>query len=171
MPIKIAGEDDVVPPKGLRVGKQLDVVERAGLREMAGRFVHVDRVPERDGGDDEVERHGPFLLGGVGAIMNASLRVGKYGPGQRVSRFALVEACMAFHAQVGVFDPVEHEERALDPADFTQGKVEPVLLAVRSKLAQDFRRFERLVADAGSEPHDITPMLPDHLFVDWPPDE
>lgn len=88
-----------------------------------------------------------------------------------MSRFTLVEACVAFHAQVGVFDPVEHEERALDPADFTQGKVEPVLLAVRSKLAQDFRRFERLVADAGGETHDVTPMLPDHFFVDGLPDE
>ena len=76
---------------------------------------------------------------------------------------------MAFPAQVGVLDPVEHEECALDPADFTQSEIQPVLLAVRPKLAQNFRRFERLVADAGREPHDIAPMLPDHLFVDWPP--
>ena len=34
--------------------KQLGVVERTGLREVAGRFVHVDCVPERDGGDDKV---------------------------------------------------------------------------------------------------------------------
>lgn len=53
--------------------KQLGIVERAGLCEVAGRFVHVDRVPERDGGDDEVERHGPFLLSRVRTIMNAPL--------------------------------------------------------------------------------------------------
>jgi hypothetical protein len=58
---------------GRRVGKQLGVVERAGLREVAGSFIHVDCVPERDGGDDEIERHGPLLLGGVRAIMNAPL--------------------------------------------------------------------------------------------------
>jgi hypothetical protein len=40
---------------------------------VTGRFVHVDRVPERDGSDHEVERHGAFLLGGIRAIMNASL--------------------------------------------------------------------------------------------------
>ena len=55
------------------MGKQLGIVERAGLREVVGGLVHVDRVPERDGGDDEVERHGPLLLGGIRAIMNAPL--------------------------------------------------------------------------------------------------
>ena len=34
--------------------KQLDVVDLGGLREVAGGLVHVDRIPERDGGDDEV---------------------------------------------------------------------------------------------------------------------
>lgn len=53
--------------------KQLDVVDLGGLREVAGGLVHVDRIPERDGGDDEVERHGPLLLGGIRAIMNAPL--------------------------------------------------------------------------------------------------
>lgn len=62
MPIEIAGEDDMVPPERRRVRKQLGVVERAGPRKVAGRFVHVDRVPERDSCNDEVERHGPFLL-------------------------------------------------------------------------------------------------------------
>lgn len=47
------------------MGKQLDVVELVGLREVASGLVHVDRVPERDGGDDEVERHGSFLLGRI----------------------------------------------------------------------------------------------------------
>ena len=42
-------------------------------REMAGSFFHVDRVPECDGGDDQVERHGAFLLGSVRTIMNAVL--------------------------------------------------------------------------------------------------
>ena len=73
MPIEVAGEDDMVPPERRGVWKQLGVVERAGPREVAGRFVHVGRVPERDGGDDEVERHGPLLLGGVRAIMNTPL--------------------------------------------------------------------------------------------------
>ena len=73
MPIEVAGSDDVIPPEGRCVGKQLGIVERAGLRDVVGSFVHVDRVPERDGGDDEVERHGAFLLGRVRAIMNAPL--------------------------------------------------------------------------------------------------
>ena len=82
MPVEVAGEDDVAPSEGRRVGKQLGVVERTGLCKMAGCFVHVNCVPKRDGGNDAVERHCPFLLSRVGAIMNAPLRVGKDGPGQ-----------------------------------------------------------------------------------------
>ena len=73
MPVKVAGEDDVLPPERRRVRKQLGVIEWAGLREVVGGFVHVDRVPERDGGADAVERHGPFLLSRVRAIMDAPL--------------------------------------------------------------------------------------------------
>ncbi len=90
---------------------------------MAGGFVHVHRVPERDGSNDEVERHGTLLLGRVRSIMNAPLRVGKDGPGQRVTRFPLVKARVAIHAQVGVLDLVEHEGRSFDPTDFTQSEV------------------------------------------------
>ena len=45
--------------------QQLGVIERAVLREVAGGLAHINRIPERDGGDDEVEPHGPFLLGRV----------------------------------------------------------------------------------------------------------
>ena len=44
MPIEVTGENDVLPDEGRRVGKQLGVVEWAGLREVAGCFIHVDRV-------------------------------------------------------------------------------------------------------------------------------
>jgi len=77
------------------VWKQLGVVERAGLRKVAGRSVHIDRVPERDGSNGEVECHGAFLLCRVRAIMNAPLRVGKDGFRQRVARFTLVQARIA----------------------------------------------------------------------------
>ena len=53
--------------------KQLGVVEGAVLCEVSGGLVHVGRILERDGGDHEVERHGPLLLGGIRAIMNAPL--------------------------------------------------------------------------------------------------
>ena len=40
MPVEIAGEDDMVPPERRGVCKQLGVVERAGLREVAGLLSH-----------------------------------------------------------------------------------------------------------------------------------
>ena len=58
----------------------------------------------------------------------------KDGVGQRMARLTLVEPSLAFHSQVGVLDPIEHEERALDAADFTEGKIQPILLAAGSQL-------------------------------------
>jgi hypothetical protein len=66
----------VLPAEGRCVGKQLGVVERAGLREVAGCFIHGDRVSERDSGDDKIERHSPLLLGGVrGALVSEQRRL------------------------------------------------------------------------------------------------
>ena len=36
------------------------------------------------------------------------------------------------------------------------------------QLTKDCGRFQRLVSDAGRQPHDIVPMLPDNLFIDRP---
>jgi hypothetical protein len=44
---------------------------------MAGSLVHVSRVPEGDGGNDEIERHGAFLLGGIRAIADPWVRPNK----------------------------------------------------------------------------------------------
>ena len=57
-----------------------------------------------------------------------ALCVGEYGTGERVSEFTLVEADLAFHAEITVFDPVEHGQRRLDPADFAERKLRPVVL-------------------------------------------
>ncbi len=110
-------------------------------------------------------------LAGSSDPMLASLHIylhgsGALGTGQRMARSAPVEAGVAFHEQGSVLDPVGHEERAFDPTDFTQGEVQSVLLTARPRLAQDSGRFQRPVANAAREPHDIAPMLPDHLSVD-----
>ncbi len=63
--------------------------------------------------------------------------MGEEGPSERVTGFTLVEAGLAFHAEVTVFDPVEHEQRSLDPADLAEREIQPVLLPVRAELAQN----------------------------------
>ena len=62
MPVDFGGQDDVLPSERRCVRQESLIVQRTGPGEVAGRFVHGDRVPKRDGGDDEVERHGAFPL-------------------------------------------------------------------------------------------------------------
>ena len=100
-------------PSGEVNGNRPGSVILAGLSEIVCRLVHVERVPEYDGSDDEVESHGVFLVRGIRSIIDAALRMGEYGTSERVTGCILVEAGLTFHAAVTVFDPVEHEQRPL----------------------------------------------------------
>ena len=103
---------------------------------MTCRFVHIHRVPVYNRSNDKVERHGPFLLRIWRSVINVPLRMGKNGFCQSVAGFAFIQARLAFLTQLRVFYPVQHEQSALNSADFTKGQVETVLLAVGSKFSQ-----------------------------------
>ena len=47
-----------------------------------------------------------------------------------------VQSRLALHAQFGVLDPVQHEERPLDSPDLAEREMEPVLLAIGGELVQ-----------------------------------
>jgi hypothetical protein len=62
-----------------------------------------------------------------GAIGDAALLVGEHGLGEDVAGLALVEPGVAAPAQLGALQPVEGEERALEPPELAEGQVEAVL--------------------------------------------
>ncbi len=75
-------------------GQESGIRVLSGSLEVVDGFVHVERVPEDDGGDHEVEGHDAFFLAGAGAVMDASLGMGKHGAGQGVAGFGLVQSSM-----------------------------------------------------------------------------
>ena len=79
---------------------------------------------------------------------------------------ALVETGLALHAQLRAFDPVQHEQRALDAPDLAECEMEPVLLAVGAERAQHRGRFQRQSFDTGRQSHHIAPVLEHDLLVD-----
>lgn len=92
---------------------------RDGYRsQMLGGGIHVDRVPIDDRRDDQVEAGCPILLGFMAAIDDAALAEGVDRLRQGMTLFAVVEAGMASPTQIGIFQPVQHEQRPLDLADF-----------------------------------------------------
>ncbi len=100
--------------------------------------------------------------------MNAALRMGEDGTSERVAGFTLVEASLTLHAEVAVFDPVEHEQGPLDPADLAEREIQPVLLPARAELAKNGGRFQGPVPDTCGKPQHVTPVLSDDFLVYWP---
>ena len=88
-------------------------------------------------------------------------------------RLALVQSDLGAAEHVGVRGPVEHEQRAFDPADFPQGGRQLVLPGIRGELAQDLARPHGPGGHGGGDAQDVSPVPVDqvhvHLTADqWP---
>ncbi len=81
-------------------------------------------------------------------------------------RLALVQAHLCPALQVEIAQPVEHEERALDAADFAQCDGQAVLAGIGGELPQDVARDHRACRHAGGEARDVRPVVADQADVD-----
>ena len=91
------------------VGEQLGRHRLAGGAQMRECICQVGRVPVDDRGDDKIQAGGPELLCLCAALGDPSLAKRANHLGQRMSLFTLVQAGVAVLAQIGAFEPVEHE--------------------------------------------------------------
>lgn len=77
----------------------------------------VGRVPQHDCARDEVERARAMALSLNSLVANPTCTMEEDRPLERVLRLALVQFADRAAAFLGLFNPVEHEQRALNPAD------------------------------------------------------
>jgi len=77
----------------------------------------VDRVPQHDRSDDEVQPAGAEPLVVEGAILDHTAAVETHRAAQCVLGLALVQANSDAAAQLGTLQPVEREQRPVDAAD------------------------------------------------------
>ena len=98
--------------------------------------------------------------------MDAPLGMCEDGLGQGMARFTLAESCLARHSKFGMFDPLQHEQRALDAADLAEGEVQAVLLPVSAQLPEHGRRLDGLGLDASRQPHHVVPVIENHRLMD-----
>ena len=80
--------------------------------------------------------------------------------------FALVELLAGLAAQLGIADPVEREQRALQPSQLAQRRGDAVLPRVGGELAHDQRCRHGAGADGGDDAQDLRPMGADESDVD-----
>ena len=80
-------------------------------------------------------------------------------------RLAFVQSDLGPPAHVGVRDPVDHEQRAFDAADFPQGGRQFVLAGIGGELAQDLARPHGPGGHGGRHAQDVRPVPVDQVRV------
>src|SRR3546814_613998 len=100
--------------------------------------VEIDRVPVGNRRNQQVQPRCAKFLIFQRAIGEPTLPVGIDGGGKRVPRLAFVETGLTGTSQFRLFKPIEREQSALDTAQFSQCKIQPVLAFVGGKFSQDY---------------------------------
>ena len=108
----------MLPSERRDVGEKLVGNDFAARAQLVDGAAEIDGVPENDGGDGEIEAGGAVALVFEGAVADFAEAMEEHGAREGVARLALVEAGVGPPAQGGVADPVEREQRALQPPDF-----------------------------------------------------
>src|SRR5258708_3909451 len=133
--------------------------------------LQVHRVPEDDGGYDQVEAAGTIALVFKAAVPQVALPVEEDRAGESVLSFAFVEADLDSLSQLRVFHPLQHEERPLDAAHFAQRSVQAVLARITGQLADDERGRHRAVPDGSGESQNLFPLCPHQFQIQFAPDQ
>ena len=104
------------------------------MAEVVDRAAEIEGVSEDDSGGDQVQPRGTMPLVLEGAVAQLAQTVEEDCPSKSVACLALVQVGARSPAQLRVVQPVEHEEGALDSADFAKGSRHRVLARVAGQL-------------------------------------
>ena len=122
----VAGQVDMLPAERGQMGQQM-IGDILGLAQGGDGALEIPRVPQDDRGDEQIEAGGAVLLVLVGAIADFAEPMNEDRPGQAVAGLALVEFLPGRAPQFGILDPVESEQRALQPPQLAQGGGDAIL--------------------------------------------
>ena len=168
-PDVIAGQVDVLPAQRREVWQQRPRRRPARVPQRLHRALQIDRVPEHDGGDHQVQAAGAVALVLEAPVAQLAQPVEEHRPCQRVLGLALVQPDLHAAAQLDALQPVEREQRALDAPQLAQRHRQAVLTRIAAELAQHQRGGHRALLDRRGQPQDLVPVGADLLEVDVPP--
>ena len=81
--------------------------------------------------------------------------------------FRPVQAGVGPALHVGVEQPVDDEERSIDPSDFAESDGQFVLSGIRGELAQQLAGRKDAAGQGGGNPQDVRPVAHDHFLQDF----
>ena len=161
----------MLPPEGRDVGEELGGGVDAGLLAGQDRLAQLQRVPVDDDGGEQVEAGDAVVLTFAGAVAQFAALMEVDGTLEGVVGFSFVQAGLSAPTHGGVSDPVDHEQRAFDAADFAKGGRQLVLARIGSELAQDLARAHGPGGHSGRDAQDVGPVPGDQVGVDRPADK
>ena len=125
--------------------------------------LEIDRVPQYDSKDDQVEAARAVTLVFEGSIAEFALAVKEDCPGQRVSGFALVEPHLNALSEFGILRSFQHKQGAFYAANLPQGGMKAVLARIARQLADNQRSGAGVISDRGSQAKNFLPQCCDQL--------
>jgi len=136
----------VLPPNGGEVSKQRVRDDFPAAAQLIESTAEIHGIPEGDGGSDDREPARTILLRSGCTIAQPTEAMKADSAGKSVARLALVELDGHLPAEHRELEPVEREQRSLDPTDFAQRQRQAVL--TRISADQEHGRRNRQT-DAG----------------------
>ncbi len=99
------------------MGQEIIRQVRATGAELFNGSAEINRVPEDDGGDRQVEPRGAVALILKGSVPEFAMAMEEQSSSQSVTSLALVETCIGAPAQGRVRDPVQRKQRSFQTTD------------------------------------------------------
>ncbi len=143
-------------------------VQRVILSQKTGSPFEIDRVPERDGRDNQVQPAGSMALVFERAIADFAESVETDGPSHGIVCLALVEAGSHTASQCGISEPLQHKQGTLDSADLAEREGQTVLTGIGAQLAKDQGGRHCSLLDRSGQSNDISELAFYKFDIDRP---
>ncbi len=98
-------------------------------------MVQVSRIPQSDGGDDQIEGHRIEILIQLGAVTDGAAAIEADGSLQGVMSLSFIEPNRDTPTQCGILQPLQREQRPLHAAYLTDRHKQVILSRMAGELA------------------------------------
>ena len=154
------------PPKGRYVGQEFGLDRQPGIFPLRDRVGEMGGIPIDDDGGEQVESGHAVVLALARAVADFTLAADPERVLEGVMGLALVQAGVGPALHIGVEEPLDDEERSLDPSDFAESYGQFVLARIGRELSQQLARWKGPAGQGGRDPQDVRPVPNDRVLPD-----
>ena len=147
------------------MGRELGLDGQPCVFPLSDRFAEMGSIPANDDGGEQVEPGHAVVLALARAVADFALASDPECLLERVMSLALVQAGVGSALHIGVEQPVDDEERSIDPSDFAESDDQFVLARIGRELSQQLARRKGTAGQGGSNLQDVWPVPLRYSFI------